>query len=289
MASTGAAQRHTMWKLRDGLLGFPRPLGVGIVNVTDDSFFEGARSGTPHAAIRDGLRLTRAGFDMLDIGAVAAAPGPPVPAAEEIARLIPAIEGILAARKLTVMADTFVPEVARRAVEAGAAAINDTGGGRDPEMLELVAESGSGLVMMHIEGPPREEREPPRYDDVVAHLREWFAARIADAVSRGVREEQIALDPGLDFDLSLDDDIEILMRLAELHELGRPLFISLSRKDLLGAILAGSWEERAPARDREWATGAAVALAAAAGAEMFRLHDRSALDAMRVAHRIANG
>jgi len=278
-----------MWQLRDEVLGFPRPLGVGIVNVTDDSFFEGARSGTPHAAIRDGLRMTRAGFDMLDVGAVAAGPGPPVPVDEEIARLIPAIEGILAARRLTLMADTFVPEVARRAIVAGAGAINDTGGGRDPEMLELVADSGCGLVMMHIEGAPREEREPPRYDDVVGHMREWFAARISDAVSRGVRQEQIALDPGFDFDLSVDDDIEILMRLGELHDLGRPLFVSLSRKDLLGAILAGSWEQRSPARDREWATGAAVALTAAAGAEMFRLHDRSALDAMRVAHRIANG
>jgi dihydropteroate synthase len=120
-------------------------------------------------------------------------------------------------------------------------------------------------------------------------MRDWFASRIADAVSRGVREEQIALDPGFDFDLSVDDDVEVLMRLGELHDLGRPLFVSLSRKDFLGAILSGSWEERAAARDREWATGAAVALAAAAGAEMFRLHDRSALDAMRVAHRIANG
>lgn len=281
--------RSATWQLRDGRLGFPRPLGVGIVNVTDDSFFEGARSGTPHAAIRDGLRLTRAGFDMLDVGAVPAAAGPPVPAEEEIARLVPTIEGILGARRLTLMADTFEPEVARRAIDAGAAAINDTAGARDPEMLELVAESGCGLVVMHIEGPPREEREPPRYDDVVARLAEWFGARIADAAARGVREEQIALDPGFDFDLSVSDDIEILMRLVELRELGRPLFISLSRKDFLGAILAGSWEERAPARSREWATGAAVALAAAAGAEMFRLHDRSTLDAMRVAHRIANG
>ena len=289
MASTGAAQRHATWQLRDGVLGFPRPLGVGIVNVTDDSFFEGARSGTPHAAIRDGLRLTRAGFDLLDVGAVAAAAGPPVPVEEESARLVPAIEGILAARRLTVMADTFAPEVARRAIAVGAAAINDTGGGRDPAMLELVAESGCGLVVMHIEGPPREERDPPRYGDVVEHLKQWFAARIAGAVAVGVREEQIALDPGFDFDLSVDNDIEILMRLGELHELGRPLFISLSRKDFLGAILTGSWEERAAARNREWATGAAVALAASAGAEMFRLHDRSALDAMRVAHRVANG
>ena len=290
MGSTGAAQRRaTTWRLRNEVLGFPHPLAVGIVNVTVDSFFEDARSGTPHGAIRDGLRLTRAGFDLLDVGAVAAAAGPPVPPDEEAARLIPAIEGITAARRLTVMADTFVPEVARRAIDAGAAAINDTGGGRDPAMLELVAETGCGMVVMHIEGPPREQREPPSYGDPVEHLKRWFGERLAEARARGVRDEQIALDPGLDFDLSVDDDIEILMRLGELRELGRPLFVSLSRKDFLGAILAGSWEQRAPARGREWATAAAVALAATAGAELFRLHDRSAADAMRVAHRIANG
>jgi dihydropteroate synthase len=277
------------WRLRDQVLGFPRPMAVGIVNVTDDSFFEGARSGTPHGAVRDGLRMTRGGFDLLDVGAVPAAAGPPVPVEEEAGRLVPAIEGIIEARRVPVMADTFVPEVARRALQAGAVAINDIGGGVDPEMLELVAETGCGLVVMHIEGPARAQRDPPSYDDPLEHLKGWFADRLAEARARGVREEQIVLDPGLDFDLSVDDDIAILMRLDELSELGRPLFISLSRKDFLGAIVAGSWAQRAPAREREWATAAAVALAAAAGAELFRLHDRSTVDAMRVAHRIAHG
>jgi dihydropteroate synthase len=290
MASTGAAQRQALrWRLRDRTVGFPRPIAVGIVNVTVDSFFEGARSGTPHVAIRDGLWMTRAGFDLLDVGAVPAASGPPVTADEEAARLIPAIEGLTAARPVPVMADTFVPEVARRALDAGAAAINDTGGGRDPAMLELVAEAGCGLVVMHTEGPPRRDRPLPRYDDPVEHLREWFTRRLEDARSRGVAAEQIVLDPGFDFDLSVDDDLEILTRLGELHELGRPLFIALSRKDFLGAVLAGSWAERVPPADREWATAAAVTLAVTAGAGLLRLHDRSAVDAMRVAHRIANG
>jgi len=288
--STGTVRRQGLrWRLRDRTLGFPRPLAVGIVNVTDDSFFEGARSGTPHVAIRDGLWMTRAGFDLLDVGAVPAAAGPPVPADEEAARLVPAIEGLTGARPVSVMADTFAPEVARRALDAGAVAINDIGGGRDPAMLELAAETGCGLVVMHSEGPPRRDRPVPRYDDPVEHLRGWFAARIEDARSRGVASEQIALDPGFDFDLSVADDLEILARLGELHELGRPLFVALSRKDFLGALLAGSWSERVPARDREWATAAAVTLAVTAGAELLRLHDRSALDAMRVAHRIANG
>ena len=267
-------------------MGFPRPLAVGIVNVTHDSFFEGARSGTPHVAIRDGLWMARAGFDLLDVGAVPAASGPPIAADDEAARLIPTIEGVIAARPVPVIVDTFVPEVARRALDAGAVAINDTGGGSDPAMLELVAETGCGLVVMHTEGPPRRNRPLPRYDDPVDHLRGWFFTRLEDACSRGVAAEQIALDPGFDFDLSVDDDLEILSRLAELHELGRPLFVALSRKDFLGAVLAGSWAERVPPRDREWATAAAVTLAVTAGAGLLRLHDTSAVDAMRVAHRI---
>ena len=267
------------------MLKLERPAGVGIVNVTDDSMFEGARSGTPARAVEDGAALAEAGFDMLDVGAVAARSGPPVPAREEAARLVPAIEGLAARAAVPISADTFSPEVARAALAAGAVAINDVGGGGE-EMFELAAESGSGLVIMHIEGPPREDRPPPRYDDPVDHLRNWFSGRIEEALARGVAEEQIALDPGLDFDLSLGDDLEVLRRLAELKELGRPLYVSLSRKDFLGALLAGSWENRAPAANREWATAAATTLAVVAGADLLRLHDTSALQAMQIAAAI---
>ena len=115
---------------------------------------------------------------------------------------------------------------------------------------------------------------------------DWFAGRLEAAAERGIGEQQIALDPGLDFDLTAADDLEILRRLGELEELGRPLYVSLSRKDFLGAVLAGSWEERLPAADREWATAAATALAVAGGADILRLHDPSALQAMRVAGAI---
>jgi dihydropteroate synthase len=273
------------WKLSDRTLDLARPIGAGIVNVTDDSMFEGARSGTPEQAIEDGLGLGDAGFEMLDVGAVAARSGPPVPPDQEAERLIPAIEGLAERTDLPISADTFSPEVARRALEAGAVAINDIAGGSEA-MLGLAGESGCGLVVMQIEGPPREDRELPRYDDPVDHLKDWFTTRLEYAVKLGVNEEQIALDPGLDFDLSVADDLEILRRLGELKELGRPLYVSLSRKDFLGAVLAGSWEERLPAEDREWATAAAVALAVTAGADVLRLHDASALQAMRIAAAI---
>ena len=273
------------WRLIDRTLELKRPIGAGIVNVTDDSMFEGSRSGSPERAIEDGLRLAVEGFEMLDVGAVAARSGPPVPAEDEAAQLVPAIEGLAARTPLPISADTFSPEVARRALEAGAVAVNDIAGGSEA-MLELAAETGCGLVVMQIDGPPREDREPPRYDDPVEHLKEWFTLRLEAARRWGVQDEQIALDPGLDFDLSVDDDLEILRRLGELKELGRPLYVSLSRKDFLGAVLAGSWEERLPPSDREWATAAAVALAVTAGADVLRLHDASALQALQIAAAI---
>ena len=275
------------WQLCGRSLELEEPVGVGIVNVTSDSMYEGARSGTPEQAVRDGLALAKAGFHMLDIGAVAARSGPPVPAEDEAAPLVPAIKGLAEATDLPISADTFSAEVASQALDAGAVAINDISGGADLALLELAADSGCGLVLMHIEGPPREDREPPSYDDPVEHLKGWFAARIEAAMAAGVGEDQLALDPGLDFDLSVADGLEILRRLGELRELGRPLYISLSRKDFLGAVLAGSWKERLPAEEREWATAAATALAVANGADLLRLHDESALQAMRIAAAIA--
>ncbi|HEX6601892.1 MAG TPA: dihydropteroate synthase, partial [Solirubrobacterales bacterium] len=281
-----------VWRLADRTLDLSRPIGAGIVNVTVDSMFEGARSGTPEQAVADGLALAEAGFEMLDVGAVAAKAGPPVPPADEAAALVPAVEGLVAAGSpvletgaLTVSADTFSSEVAGRALTAGAEVVNDISGGSE-EMFELVAETGCGYVLMHIEGPPRVDRPWREYGDVVDHLRAWFEGRVELARELGVAEEQIAIDPGLDFDLSPEQDLEILRRLDELRALGLPLYVSLSRKDFIGAVLAGSWEKRLPAGEREWGTVAAVTLAIREGADILRIHDRSSLQALRVAAEI---
>ena len=280
------------WRLADRDLDLSRPIGAGIVNVTVDSMFEGARSGTPEQALADGLALAEAGFEMLDVGAVAAKAGPPVPSEVEAAALVPAVEGLAAKApvsktgdSVSISADTFSIEVARRALAAGASVVNDISGGCE-EMFELVAETGCGYVLMHIEGPPRVDRPWRQYDDVVDHLRAWFEGRVELARDLGVAEEQIAIDPGLDFDLSPEQDLEILRRLGELRALGLPLYVSLSRKDFVGAVLAGSWEDRLPAREREWGTVAAVTLAVREGADILRIHDRSSLQAMRVAGEI---
>lgn len=272
------------WRLADRELGLDQPVAAGIVNATKDSMFSGARSETTEGAIADGRRLIAAGFEMLDVGALAARSGPPVPADQEAAALLPVVSA-LARSGVPVSADTFSPALAALALEAGAVAINDIGGGGE-EMLDLVASSGCGYVLMHIEGPPRVDRPPRTYDDIVDHLKGWFADRLELASARGVGAEQIVVDPGLDFDLGVRDGIEILRRLDELLVLGRPLYVSLSRKDLIGAILGGSWNERWGAEEREWGTVAATALAVASGASVLRLHDASSLQAMRVAAAI---
>ncbi|HMB52042.1 MAG TPA: dihydropteroate synthase, partial [Thermoanaerobaculia bacterium] len=168
-----------LWRLADRTLDLVRPLGAGIVNVTTDSMFEGARSGTAERAILDGLELVRDGFDMLDVGAVAARSGPPVGVEEEAAALIPSIEG-LAGAGVPISADTFSVEVARRALDAGAVVVNDISGGSD-EMFELIAESGCGYVLTHMEGPPRADRSPRDYGDVVDYLKSWFGGRVRAA------------------------------------------------------------------------------------------------------------
>jgi dihydropteroate synthase len=296
------------WTLAERTLDLARPIGAGIVNVTVDSMFEGARSGTPEQAVADGLALAEAGFEMLDLGAVAAKAGPPVEPEAEAAALVPAVEGLVAELRSRrfhllpphsedkcgndqtppVSADTFSVEVARRALAAGAEVVNDISGGSE-EMFELVAESGCGYVLMHIEGPPRVDRPWRSYGDVVDHLRAWFEGRVELARELGVSDEQIAIDPGLDFDLSPEQDLEILRRLGELRSLGLPLYVSLSRKDFIGEVLAGSWEGRLPAGEREWGTVAAATLAVREGADILRIHDRSTLQAVRVAGRIARG
>ena len=276
------------WRLSDRNLDLSGPIAAGIVNVTTDSMYSGARSGSPEQAVEDGLALAAAGFEMLDVGAVAAKAGPPVGAEQEAAALVPAVEGLVLKADLPVSADTFSPQVAESALAKGAAVVNDISGGGEA-MFDVVAASGCGYVLMHIEGPPRVDREWRDYDDVVDHLLAWFAARVEWAGELGVAAEQNAIDPGLDFDLSPEQDLEILRRLGELRALGLPLYVSLSRKDFIGAVLAGSWEERWPAERREWGTVAAVTLAVRAGADVLRLHDRSSLQAMKVAGLVVHG
>jgi dihydropteroate synthase len=224
-----------LWRCRDR--GFDlgeRTLVMGIVNVTPDSFSDGGRYLDPAAAIAHGRRLIAEGAEMVDLGAESTRPGAaPVSAEEQLRRLLPALEA-LAADGACVSVDTASAAVARRALAAGAAIVNDVTALGDPEMARVVAEAGAGVVLMHMRGTPRTMQENPRYDDAAREVSEWLATRLAGARRAGVAADYVALDPGIGFGKTARHNFELLARLAELAALGRPVVVGVSRKSFLG-------------------------------------------------------
>jgi dihydropteroate synthase len=252
------------------------------VNVTDDSMFEGARSGTPERAVEDGVALDEEGFEMLDVGAVAARSGPPVSPRDEAAKLVPAIEGLAARTELPISADTFSPEVARAALDAGAAMINDTSGLADLGIAEACAATGAALVVMHTRAAPKREHFADYGGDVVTDVVDFLADRCAAARGAGVAAEQIVLDPGPDFAKTPAETVDVLRAIARVAALGRPMLLAVSRKYFVGAITG-----RPPA-ERLAGTLAAVGWAADAGAAIVRVHDVAATsDLLRVRRVLA--
>ena len=245
------------------------PLLMGIVNATPDSFSDAGELPDVQARVARAHELAAAGARILDVGGESAFGGrPAVPAEEETARVVPVIERI--ARELDVLlsVDTYKPAVAEAAIAAGAQIVNDVSGLRNPELAEICAGTGAGLVLTHTRVAPKGTLlDPGFYDDVVADVRDFLDERIALAEAAGMHPEQLILDPGPDFAKTPAQTVAVLRRLELLHELGRPLLLAISRKDFLGAITG-----REP-RDRGAATLAAVAFAADAGAHAVRVHD----------------
>jgi dihydropteroate synthase len=250
----------------------PRPLLMGIVNASPDSFSDGGL----HAGLEAQLELARelhaAGADILDIGGESASTGrPPVAEQEEIARVAPLIERVTAELGALVSVDTYKPAVASAAIAAGAKIVNDVSGLRDPALAKVCARSGAALVLMHTRAAPRERlQDPDLYTDIVAEVKDFLAARIRRAIDAGCRPEQIVLDPGPDFAKTPAQTIELLRDLERLHALGRPLLLAISRKDFIGALT-----RRAP-RERLAGTLAALAHGVERGAHIFRVHDVAA-------------
>jgi dihydropteroate synthase len=240
---------------------------MGVVNVTPDSFSDGGRYLDPQAAVAHGEELVRDGADILDVGGESTRPGAEeVSVGEELARVEPAVRGL--AGVATVSIDTSKLEVARAAFDAGASIVNDvTALRRDPEIGALCAERGAGLVLMHMRGEPRTMQENPVYGDVVGDVKAFLAERIEVAIGAGVDEERIWLDPGIGFGKTLDHNLELLRRLGELRELGRPLVVGTSRKSFIGKI------DGSPVGERLGGTIASEVLAAAEGADVLRVHD----------------
>ena len=246
-----------------------RPLIMGIVNVTPDSFYDGGRYREPAEAVAHGLRLIEEGADLLDIGAESTRPGAhPVPEQDETHRLIPVVTEL--ARRVTVpiSVDTRKAAVARRALDAGASIINDVSALQfDPDMASVIARSGAAVVLMHMQGTPETMQHQPSYRDVVAEIVEFFDERIAAAMEAGIEKSQIVLDPGIGFGKLVMHNLDILNRLSSFAMLKRPLLVGLSRKGFLGQLV------NRPVEDRQWATAAAVALAVDRGAQILRVHD----------------
>ena len=249
-------------------LGGP-PLLMGIVNATPDSFSDAGELADTAARVARARELAACGAAIVDVGGESAFGGrPPVPADEEAARVVPVIEALARELDLLIAVDTYKPAVAEAAIAAGAHLVNDVSGLRDPELADVCAGTGAGLVLMHTRVEPKATLlDPGHYDDVVADVREFLEERIALAEAAGLHPEQLLLDPGPDFAKTPAQTVEVLRRLDMLHELGRPLLLAVSRKDFLGAIT------RRPPRERDAATLAAVAFAADAGAHVVRVHD----------------
>ncbi|MGN6254360.1 MAG: dihydropteroate synthase [Solirubrobacterales bacterium] len=241
---------------------------MGVVNVTPDSFSDGGLYLDPEAAVAHGRELAAAGAEILDVGGESTRPGAaPVGEAEELRRVVPVIQGL---RDLgcDVSVDTSKAAVAAAALDTGAGIVNDVTALRgDPEMAALCAERGCGVVLMHMLGDPRTMQDDPRYDDVVAEVKAFLAARLEAAMAAGIAEERVWLDPGIGFGKTVAHNAELLRRLGDLRELGRPLVVGASRKSFIGRI------DGSPAGERLGGTIASSLLAAAGGAEVLRVHD----------------
>ena len=254
-----------------------RPLIMGIVNVTPDSFSDGGRLKNVEQAVRHALNLAEQGADMLDIGGESTRPGTaPVPEDEERRRVLPVLQALVA-RGLPVSVDTRKPAIMREAIDAGAAMINDVMALRESGAIEAVANSDAAICLMHMQGEPQTMQESPVYQDVVREVRDFLAERMAACEQAGIVKNRIVIDPGFGFGKTLEHNLILLRGLGKLNELGVPVLAGLSRKSMLGALTGKSVDQR------EYAGIAAHLGAVERGAAILRVHDVAAMrDALNV-------
>ena len=267
-------------------LDLPFPAIMGVVNVTPDSFSDGGRFLAAEAALEHALTLVCEGAAIVDIGGESTRPGSEmVQADEELRRVLPVIETLAGTIGVPISVDTMKAEVARRALSAGATIINDVSALRfDDEMASVVAETGCPVCLMHMKGQPKTMQDDPRYDDVVDEVLRFLEERMSFALTRGVREEQIMVDPGLGFGKTVAHNLALLDGLDRLAALGRPVLLGASRKRFLGAILGAEPADRAPG------TVATTVIGYLAGAHIFRVHDvKPNFEALRVALAVREG
>ena len=266
VAMIGALHWHAAGRVLDCT---ERTLLMGVVNVTPDSFSDGGRFLDAETAVAHALRLVEDGADIVDVGGESTRPGSdPVTAEEERARVVPVIEGLVAAHPaLAIAIDTRKPEVAEAALAAGACIVNDVSGGRAEGMFEVARNAEAGMVLMHMLGEPKTMQEAPHYDDVVADVKEFLRERIEAAEFAGIGPEYLCIDPGIGFGKNLEHNLLLMKHLDALADLGRPILVGPSRKRFIGAILD------LPQDQRVEGTAGAVAWLVARGAHVVRVHD----------------
>lgn len=250
-----------------------RPLVMGIVNVTPDSFSDGGRFLDPSAAIDHALALAADGADILDIGGESTRPGAPVvSAADELARVLPVIEGLARRTAVPLSVDTTKAAVARVCLDAGAAIVNDVSGlTSDTTMPAVVAAAGAGVVVMHMQGTPQTMQVNPTYGDVVAEVVGYLEARLHALAAVGIPPEAVCLDPGIGFGKSLDHNLALLANLDAVGRLGRPVCLGVSRKGFIGTLCG-----REPAHRGAGSLAVACVAAARGSAHVLRVHDVAA-------------
>ncbi len=263
-------QRATCWRLRTRTLEFGhRPLLMGIVNVTPDSFSDGGRFAKPRAAVDRALQLVADGADILDLGGESTRPyADRVAVEEELRRVIPVIQALAKQTDVPISIDTSKAVVAKAAIAAGAEIINDvTGLTGDPEMLEAAQATGAGVCAMHMQGTPQTMQNDPQYVDVVQDIFGYLAERRDALLAAGIRAERICLDPGIGFGKTHQHNFTLMAHCEHFHELGCPLLVGHSRKGFLAKLLDSKQADRTAAT-----VGGALALAAQ-GVQVIRVHD----------------
>lgn len=282
MAERATSDR--VWRVRGHDVPLSRPVVLGILNVTPDSFSDGGRWHEPGPAVERGLAMVEGGADLVDVGGESTRPGAdPVGVEEEWARVGPVVE-TLAAAGVGVTLDTTKGEVARRGLEAGAVAVNDVSGLRfDPAIADVCADAGAGLVLMHMRGDPRTMQADLVYEDLVGEVARFLAAQASLAGQRGLESARIAIDPGIGFGKSAEGSLELLARCDAFAALGYPVLVGPSRKSFIGRVLD------LPVEERLEGTIAACVAALFRGARLFRVHDvapvRRALDLAEAVRR----
>ena len=273
------------WRIKGNELKMKKPLIMGILNVTPDSFYDGGRYFEIEKAIERGKEMERYGADIIDVGGESSRPGSqPVSEKEEIERVLPVIKGLLNEVKIPISIDTYKSKVAEKALEEGASIVNDISALRfDERMVDVVREYKAGVVLMHMKGKPSDMQKNPYYEDTVGEIYDFLKRRIEFCEENGIERQQIVIDPGIGFGKRLIDNLLILKNLSQFLSLGRPILIGTSRKSFIGFLL------NLPAEERLEGTIASVIISYLKGVSIFRVHDVKEIKrALEVAFAVEN-